>query len=317
MVKIRTRQDTKALKNLIESSPSEDNFEQIIDLLMVELENGLSNERILEILHMAVANNRDDVFIYFGTMVPYNNIFILLGRDSTTDIALEDIHNRASSLNSDGRIQISPMIYKISSDGNCMYNAVIAGSNNQEITVENLRQQVFNAIQSDLDRYIPQLESQFLDVIRSTNIPFGFSDDVLNIINDIANIEESLRLPAIRERDLVSLYIDTIRQDGIWGGDVELGVISQVLNIQIEINSANGSIITINNTGDDNAFLVNIDQNGNHYNLILGYELRETVRLDDGSLVYIEDYVPESNHTNNSSPIFLGSEVPIDHTITS
>lgn len=318
MGKKRTRQNTATLKNLIKENASEENLEKITNLLMIELENGLTNERILEILHLATTHNRDDVFIRFGTMVPYNNIFILLGRDSITDAMLENIHNRASALNEEGRIQISPITYELPSDGNCMYNAVIAGSSNQEITVENLRQQVFDIIQFDLDIYVPQLESQFLELIRSGSPIFGFSDDVLNIINDIANIEESLRLPAIRERDLVRLYMDTIRKDGIWGGDVELGIISQILNIQIEINRAGGSIININNTGDDNVLLVSLSLNLHHYDLIIGYELRETVRLDDSSLIYIEDYVPESNHTNTSSPVVvLGSDSPIDYTTIS
>lgn len=313
MGKKRTRQDTITLENLIKEPESAENLEQISNMLVVELANYCTNERIIEILHMAVANNRDDVFIYFGTRIPYNNIFVLLGVEPTTSTMLEEIYNRALTLNEKGRIHISPIIHEIPSDGNCMYNAVITGAYNKEITIENLRQQVFDVIESDLDRYVLQLESQFLELIRSGNPIFGFSDDVLAIINDIANIEESLRLPAIRERDLVRLYIDTIRQDGIWGGDVELGIISQVLNIQIEVNQAGGSIIIINNTGDDNAFLVNIDQNGNHYNLILGYELRETVRLPDGNLVYIEDYPLNSNHSEDSSNLKISGDVaPVD-----
>lgn len=308
MGKKRTRQDTKNLEDLIRQSPSIGNLEQIKILLEIELENSITNERVIEILYSAVVNNRDDVFIYLATEIFYNSLFILF------DVRLEAIHNKASELNNEGRIQISPIIYEIPSDGNCMYNAIIAGYN-QEITVESLRQQVYEVIQSDLDRYIPQLESQFLEILRSGNIQLGFSPNVLNIITDIISIEETLRLPAIRESNLIESYIATIRQDGIWGGDVELGILSQVLNIQIEINRAGGSIITINNTGDDNALLVNIDQNENHYNLILGYELRETARLDDGSGVYIEDYSADSNHTEvytntlGTIPIFHNSEL--------
>lgn len=246
--------------------------------MLAEAEDDISNERILEILYSAVINNRDDVFVSFGTMIPYNNIFILFGSNHRVNSMLEAVHGKASSLNDAGVIQIHPMVYEVSSDGNCMYNSILAGIPHLEMTVEELRIKVFETIQADLDNYTLQLESQFLEIIRDVNMRLGFSENVLHILNEIQHLEEALRLPAIRESNLVNLYIDTIRQSGIWGGAVELGIISELLDIQIEVNRAGGGITNINNTGHD-AFLVNLDYSCNHYNLIIGYELREIEEL--------------------------------------
>ena len=69
---------------------------------------------------------------------------------------------------------------------------------------------------------------------------------------------------------VVQLYIDMITQDQAWGGDVELGIMSRLLNVQIIVHRPNIAEIII---GTNDGQRIGLDYNGNHYNLILATEI--------------------------------------------
>lgn len=61
-----------------------------------------------------------------------------------------------------------------------------------------------------------------------------------------------------------------IRENGAWGGSVELGIMSEILEVQLVVHRRGGTIDPpINNTGNVAAPTVDLDYNGGHYNLIL------------------------------------------------
>ena len=61
-----------------------------------------------------------------------------------------------------------------------------------------------------------------------------------------------------------------IQSRAAWGGAVELGIMSEILEVQLVVHRRGGTIDPpINNTGNVAAPTLDLDYNGGHYNLIL------------------------------------------------
>ncbi len=115
---------------------------------------------------------------------------------------------------------------------------------------------------------------------------------------------------------IVGDYINMIQHNAAWGGNVELGILSRIMGVQIIVHRRNGNIDPpINNTGNLNALEVHLDYNGGHYNLIIMPGMEQDPLL--------ESTVPSSNNTDtldtfsiqtshdladNSESILLGLE---------
>ena len=68
---------------------------------------------------------------------------------------------------------------------------------------------------------------------------------------------------------LLHLYPDQVRRNGFWGGNVELGILSRILGVQIIVHRANRNIDPpINNTNNLVAREVHILYDDTHYDLL-------------------------------------------------
>ena len=243
----------------------------------------------MEFLYKAALDNEDDEFISAAIDIEYFRIFSLLDDGNPeTKTKLEKIHQKALELVDAKELNMVPIILKIPGDGDCMYTASIAGARSEE-NIQNLREMVATIIESDLVTYRPLLESQWLDIIRAHDT-WGFSRDIVSLINSLEGLDEDSQLTYIRENNLVTKYISLIRQNFFWGGDVELGVISIILDIQINVHRPDGRVDGINNTGREDVPVIELSYSGRHYNLITGYRLEENTDLAL-EMLEDEDYV--------------------------
>jgi hypothetical protein len=194
----------------------------------------------------------------------------------------------------------------IDMDGNCMYNSLLAAikrlsdyEGNRYITLEELRIVVAEEIEQNQAVYFEALEVQIFENIRDGDFA-GFQGFLRTIIQELHFTRENARLRGenlvtvddnIRELiatgGIVGDYINMIQLNATWGGNVELGILSHIIGVQIIVHRRNGDIDPpINNTGNIDALAVHLDYNGGHYNLIImpGMEHDQLVEHIDPSI---------------------------------
>eukprot|EP01040_Poterioochromonas_malhamensis_P016392 gene16392-18594_t len=177
-------------------------------------------------------------------------------------------------------------LHHIRGDGNCMYNAVLTGARfhhlGQSFNTESVRMRLSQEILSHLDSHVDALVVQILLLIRDEEfhgIPQGeFFEMIQSAATQRKGIFNEAALDAVDDqicvilRDYgVSLYCQLIQSNGMWGGNVELGVLSSILGVQIIIhlpNESNAHSI-INNTGNENAPKVHLQYSGSHYDVYI------------------------------------------------
>ncbi len=182
-------------------------------------------------------------------------------------------------------------ILPVSPDGNCMYNSIREGlirlplsyTGNRFITLEELRRNVAEEIElapeTDMFlEYAQDIRTQLLaNVIEGDVIGFNtmvgnrlsaLTNFYLQLINSgstVNNAQEQIA-QAIDDTHLVDAYINMIRENNSWGGNVELRIMAEDLEVQFIVHRRDGVNIRIN----DNPTLpiIHLDYNGGHYNLI-------------------------------------------------
>jgi len=226
-------------------------------------------------------------------------------------------------------------IMAIDMDGNCMFNSLLAAvrrltsyEGNRHRTLEELRKEIAEEIEQNQALYFEALEVQIFENIRDGDFA-GFQGVFRTIIQELHFTRENARARGenlvivddnIRELiatgGIVGDYINMIQHNAAWGGNVELGILSRIMGVQIIVHRRNGNIDPpINNTGNLNALEVHLDYNGGHYNLIIMPGMEQDPLL--------ESTVPSSNNTDtldtfsiqtshdladNSESILLGLE---------
>jgi hypothetical protein len=175
----------------------------------------------------------------------------------------------------------------INPDGDCMYNSALAGirrlpgyEGNRMISLEGLRGRVAQIINDNMGQYFDQLNIQIFEAIRDVDLR-GFQGDMLESIMDLSNqrkvligtnlvqLDQNIR-DFIAQQGVVQQYIEMIQSRAAWGGAVELGIMSEILEVQLVVHRRGGTIDPpINNTGNVAAPTLDLDYNGGHYNLIL------------------------------------------------
>jgi hypothetical protein len=198
----------------------------------------------------------------------------------------------------------SSNIFPIDGDGDCMYNSILAGvqrlltinpgintniilSDNTHINLSaidltQLRNIVANHIEANQGDYFDLIAYQIADNIRHNELA-GYPESMraqMQILADAYNSRQNIQAVeyAIQQfinNGIVGQYINLMRnthnsgKEVVWGGAVELGVISKILGIQFDVYRRWGEYYHIDNTGRNNASTVNLDYTGDHYNLIL------------------------------------------------
>ena len=172
----------------------------------------------------------------------------------------------------------------IAIDGNCMYNAVLRGMNNDQINHFNLRNIVVREIEDHFDNYQVEIANQILDAVQTGEI-YGYRGDILAKIQKLHSIREALLARGgedydidtqiynyIITNDLARDYINTIHLNAVWGGDVELGIIARHFNVGIIVHR-NAHALPINND-DPSLEQLHLRLNHGHYDLL---EIEEEV----------------------------------------
>ena len=194
-----------------------------------------------------------------------------------------------------------PDILTIKGDGDCIYNSILAGIkrlpdgiNIDIILLDNihidlntlnlaqLRGIVADYIEAHQGYYFDLIAFQIADNIRHNELagyPKSMRDEMQILANayhskqNIQAVEHNIQ--QFINNGIVGQYINLMRntydsgQEVIWGGAVELGIISEILGIQFYVYRRGGEYYHIDNTQTDNAHRVDLDYTGDHYNLIL------------------------------------------------
>lgn len=224
---------------------------------------------------------------------------------------------KSSATSSDiGYIEPQPRIIAIDMDGNCMYNSLLAAvarlasyEGNRHRTLEELRKEIADEIKQNQAQYFEALEVQIFENIRDGDFA-GFQGTLRTIIQELHFTRENARVRGenlvivddnIRELiatgGIVGDYINMIQHNAAWGGNVELGILSRIMGVQIIVHRRNGNIDSpINNTGNADALEVHLDYNGGHYNLI--------IMPNEEQVPLLEFTVPSSSNNTDTSDVF-------------
>lgn len=181
-------------------------------------------------------------------------------------------------------------LHRIPADGNCMYHSVLYGCQNQNIaagvTLQSLRIQVSQEILLRWDHYLPELIVQLRLLIEDQEF-FGIPEgDFLQSLRILSHqrkmivheddLEEFDDVISQNLRDFgVGQYCLLIQSNGTWGGNVELGILSYLLGVQVIVHllDQDEPHSIINNTGNADAPEVHVEYSGNHYNVFLPVRL--------------------------------------------
>lgn len=243
-------------------------------------------QELLQQLTERIKNHKTKEFIDLIITLDYSGLLDLLNsRKHEIVESVDKIRNKLVELCDAELLGFVPALGVVPGDGNCMYAACLQSSNREE-TIKSLRQQVSLIISTDIETYREALESQILDIANSVN-PLGLSSTFTSEITHLRALDQGDRLVYIRENNLVEQYVTAINEDRFWGGEVELRVLSIILESRIDIVRP-GLMFSINNSGDDNAPIIALFHHNDavgHYDRIIGYNL-------EVPLLQIENHIP-------------------------
>lgn len=269
-----------------------------------------------------------------------DNLLSYVGVTDTFVTTMSDKESSSSTTSaassSTGHIGPEFGIMAIDMDGNCMYNSLLAAirrlsnyEGNRHRTLEELRKEIAEEIKQNQALYFEALEVQIFENIRDGDF-VGFQGVFRTIIQELHFTRENARLRGenlvivddnIRELiatgGIVGDYINMIQLNAAWGGNVELGILSRIMGVQIIVHRRNGNIDPpINNTGNVDALEVHLDYNGGHYNLIImpGMEhdhLVEHIDLPINNTDILDMSSGEVEHdlASNTGSLLLGLEL--------
>jgi hypothetical protein len=212
-------------------------------------------------------------------------------------------------------------IFPIREDGNCMYNAIRNGlsrlpeayTGNREVTLNDLRAEVADEIEGNFQFYVEDLEAQLLANIIEGDV-VGFNTQVGNIIFTLNNLYLTLLHDGytvgqaqeaianqIEQENLAELYRHMIRENGAWGGNVELGIVAERLGVQIHVHRRDGQYAPLINENHDLP-IIHLDYNGGHYNLITNLPSYN----DEVTTEEVYDHIPDFDSSSYDIATLIG-----------
>lgn len=260
--------------------------------LFNKYESPISPYQILNILEVLdESNDHDDIYKYF-----MSEIDDFLGQ--TTDNFFQGIDNLhpLSQATESLTIPNLPIVQNILADGNCLYASIGIHLNIDHTLI---RQQVYQEISRNIDKYEEALSIQILDLIHQLdriNIvdSEGLDENFILRMMELSSIHNETELLNTIREELVPIYVNNIAMNGFWAGNVEIAALSNIRDLRIEIFTPNGN--TIVNYGDDlDKPLVQLTFDGEHYNLIIDYISNELVEFN-----HINDSVTHISTMNST-----------------
>ena len=195
--------------------------------------------------------------------------------------------------------QHSASILPINGDGDCMYNSILEGlrrlpdGTNTNIILPNgtnidmrtinlaqLRGMIADHIEANQGHYFDLIAYQIADNIRANELA-GYPVSMRVQMQALATAYR-LNMQATEQYiqqfingGIVGQYMNLMRntygsgQEVVWGGGVELGVLSTLLGTQFYVYRRGGEYYHIDLTNHATALRIDLDYTGNHYNLVL------------------------------------------------
>ena len=128
-------------------------------------------------------------------------------------------------------------------------------------TVQWLREKVVEKIEKD--KNLKQLLiTQIINIIQTREFT-GLGDDFSEYLNSISYRDDE-EFIAFVSNTVLQKYLENMKRDNVWGGEVELGVIAQVLQTCIYVVTP--TYTTEINKGVQNRIILYL--NNNHYDVL-------------------------------------------------
>jgi len=193
------------------------------------------------------------------------------------------------------------MITRIKADGDCLFNAVLEGAKTFDVTMiikasetkaiadctaSDLRKAVVYHLRNNEDESVKNdIVEEIISKVTMIEKNEGESTrgiiegDLLNSISHYRSLyhdsekaaeDKSNLVKIIRNQKkdaLYNLYLEMMERDGAWGGESELKVLAQLLDLKIKVNHTNDSGITIFNEAGSRGEITLL-YNGSHYDLV-------------------------------------------------
>jgi hypothetical protein len=180
-----------------------------------------------------------------------------------------------------------------------MFNSILEGltriaSNTMPLwlrscSAQTLRRKVADYIEANTGLYFDEIAGQISQNIRDDEL-IGYPDELFQEMNSLSIRRKIAYATGVgidkAEEDIikyghggaVGTYIRLLGlRSSLWGGPVELGVISKLLEVQIQVHRRDGEIYHINNTENSDAPKIHLDYTGTHYNLLLPRVSQESI----------------------------------------
>lgn len=176
-------------------------------------------------------------------------------------------------------------LHAIAPDGNCMFDSVREGAmrlRRSQLTVQELRSAVADYINDHFAEYNDHLIYQIANLVRDGDIE-GLVGPMREIIVGLIkqyvrttlecgrSVADNTLLHRIQQDNVIGQYVEMIRQNNAWGGNVELLILSHIAGVQIVVHrpSDRCSDPVIDKTEDPAAPIVHLAYDGAYYNLYL------------------------------------------------
>ncbi len=174
--------------------------------------------------------------------------------------------------------------HPIPGDGNCLFNSII-----HSITLQNIvddpnlqtQDQLRGFVGSELakEAYQGSISSLLINAVTAGETE-GFGTDLKAKLEEAIVHSEDADFSIevfILENNLIDSYITDMMTKSVWGGDIELGIISDLLGLQIVVMTPGGDTTAAPIiVGEDANPTIVLKHTGEHYNMYLPIEAKTT-----------------------------------------
>ena len=244
------------------------------------LKRDLESTEVIEKFIQGLRDNSEKIEILLKSKAYKNEIKGPVGKINSYNkfftYRLKDLKNNEEKQLSAGSEEI---LFNPRGDGNCFYAAVLHNNQDTSRTIGGLRNQIADHITNYSDDYfesiIMEAFDRFINGLSLNNFFYQEDADVsalwLHSILDALQQDGSFdlsRVTAEARSAVVKGYANNVRQNGVWAGEIEIGITARLLGQTILVHRPNGEIVqfgVIGLTEHINLYLLH-----NHYVRVSG-----------------------------------------------
>ncbi len=163
------------------------------------------------------------------------------------------------------------IIFNPAGDGNCFYAAILGNQNASPEAIRQLRNDVAVQIQNNVEVYFERIMLEAFSYYQQYGtLPRFFTrintslqaSRLLEVIRNYGGHGSFDNISIADRENLVKEYAEHIRQDKVWAGNIEIGVITEMMDARITVHRPDGQFYDINRGGSNH---INLYYTGNHY----------------------------------------------------